>query len=214
LHDFQPKTPCSAAILSGGLCSRMGGRNKAFLAVGGKPILDRVIDTLTPFFPEILLVTRQPELYQNRSVRIVTDIYDARSSLTGIHAALVHAGTDHVLVVPCDAPFLSPAVIRLLLDALAPDVDVVVPQYEDHFEPLCAIYSKRCLPYIEAQLEAGDYTIYNFFDRIKLKPIHAQTLKTADAKMRSFFNVNTPKAHRACEEVAGAEDDGRGDDRR
>lgn len=206
MHDFQPKVPCSAVILSGGLCSRMGGRNKAFLAVGGKPILDRVIDTLTLFFSEILLVTRQPELYRDRAVRVVTDIYDVRSSLTGIHAGLVHARTDHALVVPCDAPFLKPAMIRLLLDAIAPDIDVIVPRYENHFEPLCAIYSKRCLPYIQAQLEAGDYTIYNFFDRIKLKAINAQMLKTADAGMLSFFNVNTPKAHRASEQVAGKSD--------
>lgn len=203
MHHREPKAPCSAVILSGGLCSRMGGRNKAFLAVGGKPILDRVMATLALFFPEILLVTRQPELYRNRALRVVTDIYPARSSLTGIHAGLVHASTDHVLVVPCDAPFLMPAMIRLLLDAVSPDIDVVVPQYENHFEPLCAIYSKRCLPHIEAQLKAGDYTIYNFFDRIRLKTINAPMLKTADAGMLSFFNVNTPKAHRASEEVAG-----------
>jgi len=51
---------CCAAILSGGRNTRMEGRNKAFLEVDGRTILDRLIATLSPMFPEIVLVTRQP----------------------------------------------------------------------------------------------------------------------------------------------------------
>lgn len=195
------ETSCCAVILSGGLNTRMAGQNKAFLDVGGHSILNRLLNGLQPLFEEILLVTRDPQSYVNIPVKVVVDLYEDRSSLTGIHAGLVHAKADFAFVVPCDTPFLQPAVIRMLLNALEPDLDVVVPLVEEHYEPLCAIYSKKCIPEIEAQLDCGDYKIYNFFDRMKVKTLSADQIKAADPGLLSFFNVNTPSAHLACQDM-------------
>lgn len=184
---------CSAAILAGGKNSRMGGKNKAFLRVGEQAILERILEALSPHcFAEILLVTREPSLYQDWPVRVVSDIYPDRSSLTGIHAALAQARTEFVLVVPCDAPFIQPALIGLLLAELGPDSDLVIPLRDGWYEPLCAIYSKRCLPPIEAQLDQGDYKILRFFPRVRVKTLPVEKLETADGDLISFFNVNTP----------------------
>jgi molybdopterin-guanine dinucleotide biosynthesis protein A len=180
----------------------MGGSNKAFLEVGGRTILNRLTDTIAPFFEEILLVTRQPELYADLPLRIVTDIYPARSSLTGIHAGLKNAAAPLAFVLPCDAPFVQPGLIGFLLGEIEPALDVIVPQIDSHYEPLCAIYSKRCLPYIEDQLDRDDFTILNFFDRINLKIIPAQRIQTADEEMVSFYNVNTPEALKASQRMA------------
>jgi molybdenum cofactor guanylyltransferase len=192
---------CCAIILSGGLNSRMRGRNKALLEVGGESILNRLLTSLRPLFEEILLVTRQPHLYTDFSVQIVEDIYKDRSALTGIHAALVNARAAYGFVVPCDTPFLKPEVVRLLLDALEPQSDAVVPLLGNHYEPLCAIYSKRCLPLIEAMLDRGDYRIIHLFDQIAVKFLSANLIKTADPALLSFFNVNTPAAYHACQKL-------------
>lgn len=194
LPDRSQKSSCCAVILSGGLNSRMAGQNKAFLEVGGHSILNRLLSRLKPIFEELLLVTREPQAYAHIPVKVVEDLYEDRSSLTGIHAGLVHARADFAFVVPCDTPFLQPAVIRLLLNALEPELDVVVPLVEGHYEPLCAIYSKRCLPVIEAQLDGGDYKIFNFFNRVKIKTLTTDQIKSADPELLSFFNVNTPSA--------------------
>jgi molybdopterin-guanine dinucleotide biosynthesis protein A len=194
LPDQLQNTRCCAVILSGGLNSRMAGQNKAFLEVGGHPILHRLMSRLKSIFDEILLVTREPQAYAHIPLKVVEDLYADRSSLTGIHAGLVRARSDFAFVVPCDTPFLQPAVIRLLLNTLEPELDVVVPLVEGHYEPLCAIYSKRCLPAIEAQLDSGDYKIFNFFDRVKMKTLTTDQIKSADPELLSFFNVNTPSA--------------------
>jgi molybdopterin-guanine dinucleotide biosynthesis protein A len=200
---------CGAVILSGGLNSRMGGANKAFLEVGGHSILSRLLTGLTPFFEEILLVTREPQRYADMpvKVKVVADLYGDRSSLTGIHAGLVHARADFAFVVPCDTPFLQPAVIQILLEALQPQVDVVVPLVETHYEPLCAIYSKRCLPAIEEQLDRGDYRIFNFFHQMRVKTLSTDEIKTVDPELRSFFNVNTPAALRASQKMTRLQED-------
>lgn len=200
------KPTCAAVILAGGLNTRMQGCNKAFLEVGGRSILDRVTETLAGFFEEIVLVTRRPELYTDRPIHVVEDVYEARSSLTGIHAGLRHIKAEFGLVVPCDAPFIKPALIRILLDEIEPHLDVIVPTVGRFYEPLCAIYSKRCLSPIEDQLDRGDYKITRFFDRIRLKTIPAQKIVRVDARLLSFFNVNTPRALR--ESRVLAPDDG------
>lgn len=194
---------CCAVILAGGRNSRMGGRNKAFLKVGGETILERVLSRLRLFFDEILLVTRAPELYQERSVEVVGDVFEARSSLTGVHAGLARARAEYAFVVPCDAPFLHPNLIRLLLSELDPSADVIVPFHDGRYEPLCAIYSKNCIGPIEEQLKRNDFKIYHFFDKICLKTLPAERIRSADPEMRSFFNVNTPDAYQRCLDLSG-----------
>ncbi len=190
----------SAVIVAGGLNSRMGGKNKAFLNIGGKTILSRLIDILEKHFDEILLVTKNPSEYSdytdenNSSIKIITDMYGDRSSLTGVHSGLYHAKNHFSFVVPCDAPFIKPAFIRLLLGSIEPQDDVIIPHYDGHYEPLCALYSKRCIPAIEKLLNSGDYRIYNFFHSVNLKTVGKERLKEADPEMLSFFNVNTPEA--------------------
>jgi molybdopterin-guanine dinucleotide biosynthesis protein A len=195
--ERQSAPNCCAAILSGGRNTRMEGRNKAFLDVDGRTILDRLIETLAPLFPEIMLVTRQPELYAGRAIRIVEDIFQARASLTGLHAALTHAQAPWVFVCPCDAPFIQPALVRLLLDSISPQVDAVVPRIDDYYEPLCAVYSKSCLAPITAQLEREEFQIKGFFRHIRIQTIGAAQLKGVDPQLRSFLNVNTPEAYQA-----------------
>ena len=197
---------CSAVILAGGLNSRMGGRNKAFLEVGGKDILERLLETLMPLFDDILLVTREPGLYRGRPVKVVTDIYEVRSSLTGIHAGLVHAASPFAFMVACDAPFLQPALVRRLLGEIEPLADVIVPVRDGRYEPLCAVYSKRCIPFVEDMLDRKKFRIFDFFDDIRLKIVGDEQLRGVDGEMRSFFNVNTPRALQASQALADGAD--------
>ena len=55
---------CFCIILSGGRSSRMKGENKAFIEIGGVPLIDRVIDTLTTIFDEMLLVAKDASLFR------------------------------------------------------------------------------------------------------------------------------------------------------
>ena len=193
---------CSAVIISGGLNSRMGGKNKAFLEIGGKTILARHLETLQDLFDDIILVTRQPTLYEAYPVRVVPDLFEDRASLTGIHSGLHHAHHPFALIVPCDAPFVQKAFIRLLMNALKSDIDVIIPRHEGFYEPLCAIYSKRCLPVIQDQLMQKNYRIFDFFKKVNMKTISKDETLAVDPEMRSFFNVNTPESLQQAHKVA------------
>ena len=195
------KHPCSGVILSGGLNTRMGGQNKAFLLVGNQQILDRLYGTLASVFEEMLLVSNAPLEYLSWDLTIVTDLFQVRSSLTGIHAGLFHAPTSHIFVTACDMPFLKEGVIRILLDALEPRWDVIIPVTEKGYQPLCAIYSKRCIKPIEHQLDNQNPKIVNFFSEVRVKEVGEEQIKKVDPGLVSFFNINRPEEFAASERM-------------
>jgi molybdopterin-guanine dinucleotide biosynthesis protein A len=153
------KNLCSGVILAGGLSTRLGGRNKAFLEIGGMRILDRIYGVFTELFDEIILVTNHPLLYLNWDVVITTDIFPIRSSLTGIHAGLFAVSNPYAFVAACDTPFLKKEVVQTILDGIETRFDVVIPETRAGLEPLCAAYSKRCLTPMTHSLKQEKFMI-------------------------------------------------------
>ena len=179
----------------------MGGKNKAFLSVGGQTIMDRLYNTLRGFFDEVLLVTNDPLQYLSWDLTIVTDLFPIQSSLTGIHAGLFHASAPHAFVTACDTPFLKTELIRILLEELEPKWNVIIPVTREGNEPLCAVYSKRCIKPIERQLKDEDPKILKLFPKVKVKEISERQLRSADSHLISFFNINTPEDLAASEKM-------------
>ncbi|OEU67143.1 MAG: hypothetical protein BA863_14390 [Desulfovibrio sp. S3730MH75] len=191
----------SAAILAGGEGSRMGHLDKSCLEISGEKIVERIIRQLSALFIETFVITRTPENHPNLKIRLEGDIYTRRSSLTGVHAALSHARTDHVFITACDSPFLQKDLVTKMLALLKPEDDVLIPMHVNkRYEPLCAIYSKRCLPYIEENLNNNIFQIIRFFPNIKVTTVDAAILQEHDRNLKSFINVNTPdELTKACE---------------
>lgn len=197
---------CSGVILAGGLGKRFAGREKGFIEVAGRRILDRIFDRFRPLFSEIILVTNDPVKYLGWDCLIVSDLLPVRSSLTGIHAGLYYAANPFVFVAACDTPFLKPQLLAQILSEIDPTIDAVIPWTGAGPEPLCAVYSRRCLHPIARQLQRGNYKIQALFRKVRTKRIPEKFLRDSDPDLISFFNVNTPEDLRAAESVGGAPD--------
>lgn len=185
------KYPCSAVILAGGESKRFSGKNKAYIDVGGQRVMDRLMSVFGPIFDDIILVTNDPLDYLEWNVTIVTDHFDRRSSLTGIHAGLFAARHSHAMVTACDMPFVRIPLVELLLGAVEPHLDVIIPRTSKGYEPLMAIYSKRCLKPMEEALEERRYQIQKIFSVVRKHEIEEQALRQCDPDLASFFNVNS-----------------------
>jgi len=185
--------PCTGIILAGGLNTRFGGANKALVPIAGKPILDHLLETFANRFDEIIVVTNTPGQFIDWDLTLVSDVYDVRSSLTGLHAGLFYSRNAESFITACDTPLLRGALLDLLLESREDQTDVVIPETPNGLEPLCAIYSRRCLPAIENRLQRGDYRIRGFFPSVKVKRLGASTLQRVDPDLHSFANVNTPE---------------------
>jgi molybdenum cofactor guanylyltransferase len=213
-HDRQPclrneTRPVTGVILAGGLSVRLNRQNKALITVGDENILEHVLHVFRALFTEIILVTNTPLLYAAWDVTIVTDIYPVRSPLSGIYSGLLYAITPHIFVAACDAPFLQKELVKTVLDNIDSRADIFLPSSGKGLEPLCAVYSKKCLPHIERVLlkqiendsNAGDpeqrilkksLKVTSFFDQVRVKTIDEAQLRAKDPNLVSFFNVNTP----------------------
>ena len=193
--------PCTGVILSGGLNTRFDGENKAFISVGGRRIIDRLLDVFSDLFDEIILVTNHPELFLQWDLTIVTDIFDLRSSLTGIHTGLFYSNNPYAFFSACDTPFLKKELVEILVKQIEQKIDIIMPETAAGFEPLCAIYSKRCLKPAEDHLKANKVKIQWAFRSNRIKNIPENQLRTVDPELRSFLNINTPEDLVRAEEI-------------
>lgn len=187
------KPTCAGIILSGGQNTRMGGRNKAFLRLEDRYFLDWIINTLSNACCELILATREPYLYSEWDLKIVEDIFKVRSPLTGLHAGLVNMLADYAFCTSCDTPLLKKEIVQVLIDEIEPGYDVIVPVSDTYYQPMCAVYSKKCIPFIEKQLNLGDLKADHLYEKIKLKEIPYERFEAIDPDLKSFFNVNTPE---------------------
>lgn len=184
--------PCAGIILAGGLNRRMGGQNKARLSIQGQTILDRLIRLLRDFFDPLLIVTNQPRDYLDEGITLVSDLIDIRSSLTGIYTGLFYAPRPHAFITGCDMPYLKRELLELVLKNLEDRWDVVVPVTAEGYQPLAAIYSRRCLEPIADRLAGRKLKVSQFFPLVNLKKIPESSVRQVDPELESFFNINTP----------------------
>lgn len=186
------KSKCTGVILAGGKNARFSGKNKALIRIGGKRILDRIYEVFTILFDKIILVTNDPVQYMEWDFDIVTDIFPIRSSLTGIHTGLFYTATPYAFFIACDIPFIKKELIEILLDGVEPSIDIVIPETSKGVEPLCSVYSKRCLKPIEEQLEKQSLKIERIFQKVRVKKIPEDIVRTIDPDLLSLSNINTP----------------------
>jgi len=187
-----PAASVAGVLLAGGRATRMGGRDKAFAAVGGEPIAVRTIRLLHALFPQVIVSTDRPERFRGLDVETVPDLFPGRGPLAGIHAAMRASRYPHVFVVACDMPGLEASVIRFLVSR-ANGVDAVVPAWEGDIEPLHALYAVHTLPVVERCLREGRHALREFLPLIRVEYVPEHVLRTLEGSAQSLTNVNTPE---------------------
>ena len=192
----------SAAILAGGQSSRMGS-NKALVRVGGRTIIERIVERIMPLAEELILVTNTPEVYAWLGLPMFGDLIPGKGPLGGLYSALSSVHGDHTLAVSCDQPFLNADLLRYLI-GLREGYDVVVPLAPDGYpQSMHAVYGKGCLGPIRARLDADRLKMIGFFDEVRVRQVPMDEIAPIDPERLSFVNVNTPGDLAEAERIAG-----------
>lgn len=186
----------NAIVLCGGQSSRMGYRNKCFFKLGDLSFIEIITDKLSIIFDNILLVAKNPKEYIPLGYKVVTDVFRETSSLTGIHAGLLFSSTKYNFIVGCDTPLIKLELIKYLVSKVDSNYQVVVPKVKGYFEPLCAIYSKDCIPIIEGMLKKKFFKISKLFSEVNTRTVEDSILKKYDPSLHSFFNINTEEDYK------------------
>jgi molybdenum cofactor guanylyltransferase len=180
----------AGAILAGGAARRMGGANKGALRIGGERIIDRQLRALLAVASPVFIVASDPEPYRDTGVTIVPDVISSAGPLGGIYTAIVASPHPRTLVLACDMPFITVALLTQLVGV--ENADLVIPRSARGYEPLCALYSKACGPTILARIERGDLQASTLPEGVRIAEIGPEKLAVIDRDGLLFANVNTP----------------------
>lgn len=179
----------TAVVIAGGKSRRMKS-DKAFVTVGGTPLIERVLRVITPLFSEVFINSNTPEAYAGWNIPVFPDISPHKGALGGIYTALTHSRTEYTFCVACDMPDLNPHLIQFMQEQMK-DYDVLIPSAPDGYHPLHAIYSNRCRKIIETLLEENQLKIAMLFDRVPTRYLTSQQIRQFDPNFESFANLNT-----------------------
>jgi len=181
----------TGAVLAGGKSLRFG-KNKALEVVGGMRLVERSIKSLRTFCDHIMVVVNDLSPYLELGVPLVRDIIPHQGPLGGLYTALLFSEDEWVFVKATDMPLIVPGVAELIIGARE-GFDAVVPMVGNFFEPLFALYNRRCLPAIARQLETpGERQIVRFYKKVKVKSIPEEKWRKIDPEGACFRNINTP----------------------
>jgi molybdopterin-guanine dinucleotide biosynthesis protein A len=181
-------TAMALAILAGGASSRMG-RDKALLADGRGPLLERLAGLgRARGLPVLVIGHARPAGWRDSAVRFLPDAEPGQGPLGGLATALAHAPL--VLLLACDLPRLDDRALGWLLDEIAtgPLGDGVVVTHAAGLEPLFAVYAERCRPRLAEALARGERALHRFIAGGDFRLVTAP-----DWLVAQLANANTPE---------------------
>jgi molybdopterin-guanine dinucleotide biosynthesis protein A len=178
----------TTAILAGGAATRLGGADKGLQLLGGRPLIEWVIDGLsgTPREALLIVANRSADRYA-KYARTISDAQPGyRGPLAGIASALSACTTVWLLTLPVDCPCPpSDLLSRLRKAASVDDADAIVVHDGERRQPLFALY-RRELADSAAQAVVSGQGVWKWQESIG-----ARELDLSDRRAQ-LINLNTP----------------------
>lgn len=173
----------TVAVLIGGDSSRMGC-DKATFQVDGVEMANRVSRAATDAgADEILMVGGTQARAKNLQGTWTKDLFPGEGPLGGVITALKSSAHDAVVVLSCDMPFITPAVIGSLVAGLA-EAQATVGR-TDRLNWLCSAWSRdECLTSLQSVWKRKERAVHRaavLLDVLEV-PVPAVAVR----------NVNTP----------------------
>ncbi|HEY0832484.1 MAG TPA: molybdenum cofactor guanylyltransferase MobA [Azospirillum sp.] len=189
--------PIAGVLLAGGLSRRMGGGDKNLRLLGGRPILDRIIDAARPQVgPLILNANGDPDRFAAYGLPVVPDVVEGYAGplagvLTGLEWARANApGCRWLASFATDAPFLPRDLVARLVGAVEEEgADLACARSGGQDHPVFGLWPLRLADDLRrAMVEEGVRKVDAWTGRYRLAiadfPI---------APIDPFFNTNRPE---------------------
>jgi molybdenum cofactor guanylyltransferase len=185
-------------LLAGGLSRRMGGGDKALRLLGGRSLLERVIDRLRPQTTALVLNAHgDPGRFAAYGLPVVADsMPDFAGPLAGILAGLdwtaVHRPDCPVVAsVATDAPFLPEDLVERLVQGMAAaGAELACAASGGQSHPVIGLWPVRLRDELRrAMIEEGIRKVDVWTARYRLATVPFPEVAGIDP----FFNANRPE---------------------
>jgi molybdopterin-guanine dinucleotide biosynthesis protein A len=182
-------------ILAGGLGRRMGGGDKPMTDLGGRSILDHVLERARPQCNGMIInANGDPGRFQHIGLPVVPDGLEGNPGpLAGVLAAMDWAAINapemsHIMSFAGDAPFIPRDLVEKLLEPLAAGADMARSKSFGQRHPVFAVWP------VSIRADLRDKLVNHEMRKIDLYT-SAYDIKEVDFSgvPDPFFNINTPE---------------------
>jgi len=182
-------------LLAGGQSRRMGGGDKNQLDLGGKPVMQHVLDRVERNnAPTAINANGDPSRYASYGLPVIADVIDGYAGplagiLTGLEwLAATHAEITHMVSLATDAPFLPSDLAYRLSARLGADAEIVQAQSNGRRHPVFAIWPVALAADLRrAVCDEGVRKIDDYTAR------HACGIVSFSGTPDPFLNLNRPE---------------------
>ena len=187
-------------ILAGGRSERMGGREKAMLSLGGRPMIAPVVDRLTPQV-ERLVINANGNLarFQGFGLPVLADtIGGFAGPLAGLLAGMAYSlqamGGASIVSVAGDTPFFPADLVARLRAAQEDDTGrLVLAGSESGVHPTFGLWPATLMGDLAAYLSAGSRKVGDWTGRHRPMIVTFETVVAGGKHIDPFFNINRPE---------------------
>jgi molybdopterin-guanine dinucleotide biosynthesis protein A len=192
------RTQVAGVLLAGGRSSRMGGGDKSLRSVGGRTILERVVERARPQVGALVLnANGDPARFARVHLPVAADVVPGYAGplagiLTGLEWARANApGALWLASFATDAPFFPLDLVACLAEAIrAEAADLACAASAGRTHPVFGLWPLALAgPLRQALVEEGLRKIDRWTERYKV----AEVGFVADP-VDPFFNVNDPES--------------------
>lgn len=164
------QTKVMGVILAGGQARRMNFQNKGLQLFHGKSLISYSFNALRPIVDELLInANRDLDEFEKFGVPVISDlVQDFSGALAGILAAMNFTQADLLMVVPCDAPFISTSQLQHLLDVhIKNDAEITVACTGEQIHSVFLVLNTHLQSSLENYLVQGNHKVRLWFKQHK-----------------------------------------------
>lgn len=177
----------SAVILAGGQGSRLGGLDKGLVPFQGIPLVQQIIQRLSPQLDNILIsANRSLDAYRAFGYPVLEDEQAGfQGPLMGMLSALRISPSPWTLFVPCDTPFLPADLLeRLLSAAQQQQAEIAIAADEQQRHPVIALINSALAEDLAAFLASGERRVMGWYQQHRW-------IAVPFSPAQVFFNLNS-----------------------
>jgi molybdopterin-guanine dinucleotide biosynthesis protein A len=182
------QTKVTGVILAGGQSRRMNYQDKGLQIFCGQPLISYSFNALRPLVDDLIINANQNiALYENFGVPVISDLtQDFSGALAGILAAMNYSSADLLIVIPCDAPFISTKQLQhLLSEHQKSGTEITVARTGEQIHSVFLVVKTSLQTSLESFLAADNHKVRLWFGQ------HKTHFVDFGAGAIGFENINT-----------------------
>jgi molybdenum cofactor guanylyltransferase len=185
MKKFQDIT---AFVIAGGKSTRFG-KDKLLFEYNGIILIEHVLKVLKNIFSNIIIIANEKAKFSYLKIPVMPDVIPDIGPIGGVYSALTYSSTEEAFCFAGDMPFLNAEFIKYMI-TVSGNHDAVIPYYDNFYEALHAIYTKKCFNHLKDNIEKKNYQLIRIFEKCDIRKISREEIDRFVDPYEVFKNIN------------------------